>query len=108
LVIIPASNIISANIPNNISHFRTANPTIEIYQLLLSSTYGSITKWSYGSLIQLDLLVVNRLMFGFKICKKTIECIKFLFFLIIRIDTLYPFTHKPVFVNVFYTSSLCY
>ena len=37
-------DIISANTPNNISHFRTANPTIEIYQLLFSSTYGSITK----------------------------------------------------------------
>ncbi len=45
-------DIISANTPNNISHFRTANPTIEIYQLLFSSTYGSITKWSYGSPIQ--------------------------------------------------------
>ncbi len=33
-------DIISANTPNNISHFRTANPTIEIYQLLLSPSNG--------------------------------------------------------------------
>lgn len=48
----PPCNIISRNASYKVSHFRTANPTIEIYQLLFSSTYGSITKWSYGSPIQ--------------------------------------------------------